>query len=84
MKCRIVDPDILCELKLAYQARANDERGDASINPVVRSAIREQRAVIAPRRMMRRLCIATRLLLHLVEHPAERRLDPQRLLDLFA
>src|ERR1700737_743116 len=31
----VVDPDVLCELELAYQAGADDERCDAAVHPVI-------------------------------------------------
>ena len=44
LELRIVDPDVHRELELADQARAADERGDASLDAVVRRALRQRAA----------------------------------------
>src|SRR6266550_5545758 len=41
----VVDPHILRELELPDQTPADDERGDAALDPIVRGTLREWRAV---------------------------------------
>src|SRR5690348_6689071 len=47
VKIPIVDPDVLRELELPHEARADDERGDTALDAVVRRALRQVRAVRA-------------------------------------
>src|SRR6202048_956722 len=41
----VVHPYVLCELELADEARADHERGNATLGPVFRSALRQVRAI---------------------------------------
>src|SRR3984893_3862259 len=41
VECPVVDPDVLCELELAYQAGADDERCDAAVHPVIGGTLRQ-------------------------------------------
>src|SRR6202048_3193461 len=41
----VVDPDVLGELELAYQAGADDERCDAAVHPVIGCTLRQGGAV---------------------------------------
>src|SRR3984957_16176686 len=41
----VVDPDVLCELELAYQAGADDERCDAAVHPVIWGTLRQGRPI---------------------------------------
>ena len=41
----VVDPDVLGELELAHQARADDERGDAAVDAVLGCAVGQRRTV---------------------------------------
>src|ERR1700757_1860552 len=45
VKVAVVDPHVLCELELAHQAGADDERGDAPVGAVVVRALGKRLAV---------------------------------------
>ena len=45
VKIRVIDPDILRELKLAYEARAENERCNSSIDAIFRCAFGQRRTI---------------------------------------
>ena len=49
----VVDPDVLGELELAHQARADGERGDAPVHAVIGLILGKRRSVGHPRRIIR-------------------------------